>query len=209
MKIANIEKPHWYFYSGWVVLNILAVVMAWFITWGLMALIISLVGDRIQVGGQSHITEDFLFFDLLFPVIGLLTGFLQYLLLRRYLSHMTWWIAATLLGWLTPFVVGSLVINLLGMNNSTVSIMTGLLMIGAVIAVSQWWVLRRQVRYAYWWIPAYGIGWGLAGLFSLVTSEPFPILLVIACLPAAASGFACWLLLDRLPGREIQSSSAG
>ena len=90
MIIAN-EKPRWFFYVGWVALNAIAVIMAWYITFAIMDL----------VTGE----DDSLIFILLFPIIGLLTGILQYILLRRYLPHMGWWIAATFLGWLMPFVI--------------------------------------------------------------------------------------------------------
>jgi hypothetical protein len=208
MLITLTEKPRWLFYAGWVVLHVVAAAAAWYLTWGAMKLVTQWVGDRIQVAGQSHITEDFLFMYVLFPAIGLVSGVLQYLLLRRFFPHAGWWIAATVLGWLTPFAVGALVISVLGRRNDTLSIMVGLLVMGMVIAVPQWWLLRRRVRYAWCWIPAYGIGWCLAGLLNLVTTEPLPVILAIACLPAVGTAFACWLLLDRLPRLARQHLAA-
>ena len=204
--IANNGKPHWFFYLGWVVLNFIAIVMAWYIAWALISQITNIVGDTIQVRGQSHITEDFLFLYVLFPIIGLLTGILQHTLLRRYLPHMAWWIAATFLGWLMPFATGFFITTFLEQRNDTFSIMFGLLLIGATIAVPQWWMLHKRVRYAAWWILAHGFGWSVTGLLSLVTSEPFPVLLALALMPAIATGFACWLLLDWLPKYELKSS---
>jgi hypothetical protein len=145
MMIANNEKPRWFFYLGWVVMNFIAVVMAWYISWALISQITNIVGGTIQVRGQSHITEDFLFLYLLFPIIGLLTGILQYTLLRRYLPHMAWWIAATFLGWLMPFVTGPFTIAILAQKNDTFSIMLGMSLIGATIVVPQWWMLRQRV----------------------------------------------------------------
>jgi hypothetical protein len=206
MMVSNNEKPHWFFYLGWVVLNVIAVVIAWYIAWALISQITKIVGGRIQVGGQSRITEDFLGLYVLFPIIGLLTGIIQYTLLRRYLSHMAWRIAATLLGWLMPFVTGYLIITLLRQENDTFFIMLGMLLIGATIAAPQWWMLRQRVHNAYWWILAYGFGWYITGLLNLVTSEPFPVLLAIALMPAIATGIACWLLLDWLPKNGLKSS---
>ena len=54
--------------------DLIAVVAAGLISLALIILITQIVGDTIQVGGQSRITEDFLFMYVLFPVIGLLTG---------------------------------------------------------------------------------------------------------------------------------------
>ena len=205
--IANNGKPRWFFYLGWVVLNSTAIIMAWYIAWALISQITNIVGDTMQVRGQSHITEDFLFLYVFFPIIGLLTGILQYTLLRRYLPHMAWWIAATFLGWLTPFATGFFIITVLERRNDTFSIMFGMLLIGATIAVPQWWMLRKRVRYASWWILAHGFGWCMTGLLNLVTSEPLPVLLAIALMPSIATGFACWLLLDWLPNHQLLSSA--
>jgi len=205
MMVSNNEKPHWFFYLGWVVLNFIAVVVAWYIALFLISQITKIVGGTIQVGGQSRITEDFLFLYVLFPIIGLLTGVFQYTLLRRYLPHLAWWIAATLLGWLTPFVTGYFIITIFAQRNDTFFIMLGLLLIGATIVLPQWWMLRQRVRYAFWWILTYGFGWCITGLLNLVTSDTFPVLLAIALMPAIATGIACWLLLDWLPKHELKS----
>ena len=200
------KSPRWSFYLGWIVLNLIAVVAAGLISLALIILITQIVGDTIQVGGQSRITEDFLFMYVLFPVIGLVTGFLQYLLLRRYLPRMIGWIPATLLGWLMPFVTGFLILNVLGLQNDTFSLMLGLLLIGAMVALPQWLLLRQRVRHAFWWILAVGLGWGLVGLLNLVTSDPLPVLLAIGLLPAIATGIAFWLLLDWYPKHQLMSS---
>lgn len=207
--IAINEKPRWSFYPGWVVLNLIAVVTAWYIAGALISLITKIVGGTIQVGGQSRITEDFLLLYVLFPIIGLLNGIVQSILLRRYVPHMTGWIAATFLGWLMPFITGSILLTVLAQRNDTASVVTGMLLIGATVAVPQWWLLRRRVRYAFWWILAYGLGWSMIGLLNLVTPEPLAVLLAFALLPAIATGIACWLLLDWLPKRELESSMPG
>jgi len=204
MMIANNEKPAWPFYLGWVVLNFIAVVLAWSLAWMLISQITKIVGDTIRVGGQSRITEDFLFVYVLFPIIGLLTGILQYILLRRYLPHMTGWIVATFLGWLMPFITGTLILRVLAYQNDPFFIMPGMLLIGATIAVPQWWLLRQRVRYAFWWLLAYGVGWEMVGLLNLVTSDPLPVLLAIASMTAITTGVAWWLLLERLPNRELK-----
>jgi hypothetical protein len=194
MMISNNEKPHWFFYLGWVVLNFIAVVIALYIA---LALI-------------SKITSEDDFLDVFFPINGLLTGILQYTLLRRYLPHMAWWIAVTFLGWLTPFATVYFLITFLGLRNDTFSMMFGLLLVGATVATPQWWMLRKRVRHASWWILAHGFGWSVTGLSSLVTSRLdnlFPVLLAFALMLAIATGFACWLLLDWLPKNELKSGA--
>jgi len=122
---------------------------------------------------------------------------------------MTGWIAATFLGWLMPFITGFLVLTVLARRNDTYAIMLGMLLIGATVAVPQWWLLRQRVRYASWWILACGLGWGLVGLLNLVTNDPFPVIVAIALMPAIATGIACWLLLDRLPNHQVKSTVPG
>jgi hypothetical protein len=35
------------------------------------------------------------------------------------------------------------------------------LVLGPVLGVPQWWVLRRHVAHAWWWIPANAAAWAL------------------------------------------------
>lgn len=202
------KVPQRFFYLEWIVLNAMTVVMAWYIAWALISLIESVIGGTIQVGGQSRITEDFLFMYVLFPSIGLLTGIIQFVLLRRYLPRMTGWIAATFLGWLMPFAIGFIITRLFTPGNSTVWIVLGMSLLGAMIALPQWWILRKRVRHASRWVLSFGLGWGMVGLLNLVTSEPFPVLLGIAVVPAIATSVACWILLDRLPTHNFESHAA-
>jgi hypothetical protein len=205
MFIAN-EKPRWFFYLGWVALNVIAVIMAWYIAWAIMSQVTNIVGGRIQVGGESHITEDFLLVYVLFPIIGLLTGIFQYLLLRRYLPHMVWWITATLVGWLMPFIIGFIISALLAPSNNTFLIMLGMLLIGTAIALPQWWMLRQRVHHASWWLLAYAIGWWMVGLLNFITTEPIPILLAVGLIPAITTCIACWLLLGWSQNHELKGS---
>jgi hypothetical protein len=194
MIIAN-KKPGWFFYFGWVALNASAVIMAWYITFAIM--------DRV-VG-----EDDSLILILLFPIIGLLTGILQYILLRRYLPHMGWWIAATFLGWLMPFVWFFIFSRVIIPGSSTVRIVLGMIVLGTTVALPQWWLLRKRVQHAWWWVLVFGLAWGMVGLYDLFTlSDLFPVLLGFAVVLAIATSIACWLLLDRLPNHELSSRTS-
>jgi hypothetical protein len=193
MIIAN-EKPRWIFYIGWVALNAIAVIVAGYIAWAIMPLVTER-GDEPQI------------LELLFPITGLLTGILQYLLLRRYLPHMRWWIAATFLGWLMPFVIGFIFSGLFIPGNSTVRIVIGMMVLGTAVALPQWWFLRKRVQHAWWWVLVFGLAWGMVGLYDLWTLyDLFPVLLGFAIVPAIATSIACWLLLDWYPKHELKSS---
>lgn len=199
------QKPGPLFYLGWIILNAAAVILGWYVAWALVSLIENVVGGTIQVGGETRITEDYLLMYILFPVVGLLSGTLQYILLRRYLPRLVGWIPATLLGWLLPFVIGFLVTRFFLPGNSTAWIVLGLFVFGAAIALPQWWMLRKRVKHAGWWVPYFGFGWGMVGFLNTFTSEPLPVILGIAVFPALTTGIACWMLLDRLPNQESLS----
>jgi hypothetical protein len=202
MIIAN-EKPGWFFYFKWVALNVMAVIMAWYIASAGMSLDTEIVESRIQGDGDS------LFLYLLFPIIGLLTGIFQYILLRRYLPHMGWWIAATFLGWLMPFVIDFIFSGVFIPGSSTVRIVLGMIVLGTTVALPQWWLLRKRVQHAWWWVLVSGLAWGMFGLYDLWSpSDMFPVLLGFAVVPAIATSIACWLLLDRLPNHELSSRTS-
>jgi len=205
---ANNGKPRWLFYLAWVGLNFIAILIACLIAWALISLITNIVANSTQLRGESFFTDDSYVLYVIFPLIGLSTGFLQYTLLRRYFPHMAWWIAATFIGWLMPLATGPIIISLLDQRNDTFAIMFGLLLMGASIVVPQWWLLRKRVGYASWWILAHGLGWSATGLFSLVDAGPLPVLVAIALLPAIATGFACWLLLDWLPRHGSEAGNS-
>jgi len=204
MNILNNRKPSWFFYLAWIGLHAVGAVIAWYMTWAAVSLIQNVIGSTILVDGRTRIVEDFLFMYLLFPFMGLLTGIVQYTLLRHYLPRMAWWIAATVLGWTMPMVIGRIITPLLERGNSIFPIMLGMLLIGVIIALPQWLLLRQRVRHASWWILASGLGWSLIGLLNQLTSEPSYVLMVIGLLPAIAAAAACWLMLDRLPSYDLQ-----
>ena len=198
MVVSDNRKPNWIFYPGWVVLSAISFLIAGVITWTLMSQIVKVVGGTIKLEGQTHITEDFLGFYVLLPVLGLVTGSLQYLLLRRYLSRMGWWIAATVLGWLLPAVV----LGLFVLFSTTLSSALFFALIGGSIGLVQWLVLRQHVRRAALWILASVLGWGGAILVSGETISSQLDVLAVVLLPPTAASIAWWLLLDKLPQRE-------
>jgi hypothetical protein len=202
MMITDNRKPEWFFYPGWVVLSAISIPIAWVIYWALISLIKKVVGGTIQVGGQTRITEDFLLLYILCPALSLVTGLLQYLLLRRYLQRMGWWIATTTLGWSLAFIGGSLLYRASYTTldvNSMGFVALSIVLVGGAIGLAQWLVLRRRVRYAAWWILANVLGWG-----ALIVGETFSSLLAFLMMPAIATSFALWLLLDKLPQCEAK-----
>ncbi len=205
----NYKKPNWFFYSGWVVLSILAFPLAWFSYFGIISLVRRWVGDRMQVGDHSVITEDYLFMYIFIPVLCLLTGLLQYILLRRYLPHMGWWILATGLGWLLALAAVRLLV--LGLAPNYVSSWDAVLIfpvIGGAIGLGQWFLLRQRLPHAAWWILASILGWGLASLGGLTAARNTSLLvqlLTLSLSPAIATSVAWWYLLKQPPKSDRES----
>ncbi len=186
MTIAK-RNSEWLFYAGWIILGAISLPIAF----GVSGIIISLVemgiGDTIQVEGRTQITEDFLFDYIFWPIVGLVTGFLQYLLLRRYFQQISMWIVATTFGWFLA-IFG-------GMFLSRWSVIGTMILVGGIIGLAQWLVLRRHVERAIWWIPANLLGWGLVGLIIGGPLTGLLGLIIFGTMPAIATSVVLWLLL--------------
>jgi hypothetical protein len=193
-----------------VALSAISIPIAWSITWAIVSRIVQVVGGRIQVAGHSHITEDFIGGYVLLPMLGLLIGVLQYLLLRRYLPRMVWWIPATVLGWALPLLLGLASVGWLPALaiDPVWSGALGFALIGASIGVCQWLVLRRRIHRATLWVLASILGWGMSGLVSGETISSQLDVIALALLPPTAVSLAWWLLLDKLPTRNLRSTDS-
>ena len=195
--IANHEKPRLSFYLLWILLTMFCVPMAFFLNLIILRLIILFVGDFIYVNGVQHITEDYLALYAFVPLMGLLTGVLQYELLRRYLPHMGWWVAATIGGWL----LGAFLILLPGWLNPTNTVLSldlAFLIMGLSIGVGQWLLLRQRLPRAGWWIGANVVGWGVLALITIGNSMGQFGLFSIGLLPACATALMLALLMNQV-----------
>ena len=94
--------------------------------------------------------------------IGLVTGTLQWFILRELVLQAGWWILASALGW-----AGGLVLIVLVLPPEAGVL--GAILVGAIIGAAQWLVLRRWVYGAGWWVPISALGWaaGLMGFLGI------------------------------------------
>lgn len=153
MVVTGNKRPEWFLYPIWVVLSAISIPVAWAVTWALISQIQKAVGGTIQVAGQTRITEDYLLVYVYFPAFGLVVGCLQYLLLRRSLPRMGWWIVATVAGWLLPRAVfrsAAAVLPAALDVRSVWLVAVRPVLIGGSIGLAQWLVLRQCVRHAAW-----------------------------------------------------------
>jgi hypothetical protein len=194
--IAINEKPHWFFYPIWIILTFLCVPIAFFIDLVILRIIISFVGDFIYVDGVRHITEDYLSMYTFIPIVGLLTGVMQYGLLRRYLPRIGWWVLATTGGWLLGvFLI--VIFSWLNWTDGSFNLDLALILMGLAIGVGQWLLLRQRLPRASWWIGANVVGWGLLALITAGnTLEQFG-LFTLGFLPACVTAAMLAVLMNQ------------
>ena len=121
-------------------------------------------------------------FMLLMTATGVVEGSVvngfQWRVIRRQFEKIrfnVWW-GATLIGALTAWFLGSLPSSLMGMNaeetagTTVVELSLGLVLIlacgmglilGVILALPQWFVLRRHAVRAWSWLPANSAAWGM------------------------------------------------
>ena len=145
---------------------------------------------------------------------GTAVGVAQWRVLRPALPRLTlrsWWLS-TSIGALAAWALGMAPSTIMGMQQeagqATMEEPSRALMLllaaligvvaGPVLATAQWWVLRRHVGRAWWWIPANSAAWvaGMVIIFAamdLITAETTvaqfaPILLAALFIAGAAVG---------------------
>ena len=145
-------------------------------------------------------TSGWLFGWLLLPAVALVTagvgaGLVQSLVLYRRLPKVWRWILATAVGWTT-----GLAITILFVPQGT-GLLSGLVT-GTAVGTAQWLLLRKQVRWAGWWIAASAVAWATGlSLAPALDSPVLPRIVISAVLPSLITGTTLELLL-RIPGSE-------
>ena len=193
--IANHKQPRWSFYLLWILLTMFCVPIAFFLSLIILRIIVLFVGDFIN--GVQHITEDYLALYVFVPLMGLLTGVLQYELLRRYFPRMRSWVAATIGGWLLgAFLI--LTHGWLNPTNTVLSLDLAFLIMGLSIGVGQWLLLRQRLPRAGWWIGANVVGWSILALVTNGNSMGQFGLFALGLLPACATALMLALLIKQV-----------
>lgn len=192
--IAKNEKPRRSFYLLWILLTFVCVPIAFFLDVVILRILIHFIGDTIYVDGVRHITEDYLGMVVFIPIVALLTGAIQYGLLRRHLPGMGGWVALTFVGWLLGLFL-NLVPVWLHWSSRFFNINLALIVLGLSIGLGQWLLLRRRLPRAGWWLAANVLGWGLVALVPQNNSIGQFGLFFIGFLPACATAFVlAWLM---------------
>lgn len=95
---------------------------------------------------------------ILVPVTaGFIVGFLQWSVLRQYLTHCADWILYGGAGWSLGYALALVIIQRL--NETPLGALIGYAVFGIIIGVMQWPVLRREIRDAVPWVLANVVAW--------------------------------------------------
>jgi hypothetical protein len=192
-------------------------------------------GDRLETPATILVSAAILV-AIATVLEGGAVGLAQWTVLRRDMASLTWsrWVGATALGACVAWILGVVPSTLLSLRETagdggppelSGAAMIGLafllgLILGPILAVFQWRVLRGQVRRAGWWIPANAVAWafGMAVIFAGAGAIPEGAastlvvgVVAITCIAAGAvvgaiHGIALVWLLHK-PGSALQSAS--
>lgn len=108
-------------------------------------------------------------------VFGLLSGLVQWLVLRRLFRPAGWWMAANGLGIPLGFAAANLLQRLLLWSGpSLLDQAAGFGIPGVLVGMAQWLVLRSHFRKAGWWVLISTAGWLLGGCLIWVIDLQLP-----------------------------------
>lgn len=125
---------------------------------------------------------------------GAVVGGMQWLLLRARTRQAGWWVLASAAGaGLTGLAVENLLVDTglldrLWLLSWGAGVLVAGGMAGAVVGAAQWFVLRRWVQRAGWWVLASGVGFALGDGFAEVFAARSTFLDVMA------NGMVCEML---------------
>ncbi|MBF2009227.1 MAG: hypothetical protein IGS49_28240 [Chlorogloeopsis fritschii C42_A2020_084] len=101
-----------------------------------------------------------------------------------------------LLWWILANAVGGAVVGAL--EESGFQFLATLILTGPILGVAQWFVLRRYLRYAYWWILASTFGW-LLGIQVRIAAGRILDPIVEILLAVGGFGEVFWLNVVKEP----------
>jgi hypothetical protein len=104
---------------------------------------------------------------LLVVVLGMVGGFMQWLVLRGRIAAAGWWVPANALGFPLALVLAMNAELRLGGDSSAAPILLGVLF-GILSGIPTWLALRGQLPRAGWWVPAHLLGSSVGGAMGIV-----------------------------------------
>lgn len=130
------------------------------------------------------------------PMVGLVLGIAQWLVIRPYGDRLGWWLVATAVGWVAGW--GLILAGWITPPNAGLigAVLSGAF-IGTVLGLVQWLVLNRLVYLAAWWILASAVAWSIAlsGFFDMTG-------VLVGAVVGVVTGFVLDILLRYPKGEE-------
>lgn len=97
-------------------------------------------------------------------ILGTTIGFAQWLILRHHFPREPFWLLANTIGWGIGWEVGWAMHDRFKIPYGSIVAWTiGWTIIGLLVGLSGWFILRRHVRRASWWVVANVVGAALGG----------------------------------------------
>ena len=186
----------WGFWLGWVLASTVGMFAGF--TAGFFSL--ALTADVLDVLGDWS-------FELAWGImIGIGVGILQWLVLRRRVSGVGWWVLASAAAGAVIFLAENIGYSESLSFGALLRYAVVVALSGAVAGILQWLVLRGKVSRAGWWVLASTVGWVLAKTVSRAIPWDetgdinfMPLVVTGAVLGAVTGGALVWLLRQPVP----------
>lgn len=174
----------WFILIGWIFANMLG--WATGLATGLL-----LVFVTNELGGVN--SDQSLIFIVL-PSVGVAAGFTQWWVIRDYFPDAQRWIPVTVVGYLLALLVYTALDFASIVTSGVTTHVIRLILMGAVTAIPQWWLLRQYYPYTSLWIVANAAGflgfiWLMGNQFSQIG------LVLIATFLSAWTGLVTGIVL--------------
>lgn len=221
------SRSGWGLYLRWVLANAVGEMIGLGLTFAVGIGLVQLIGEPQGFGVAIGLG---LLMAASGAIEGVVVGTMQCWAMQSALPHIDRksWVAATLIGALVAWTFGSIPTTMMSVNNDPalsstaepettwILLMAGLMgaLLGIVLALAQWIVLRRHVRHAWWWLPANSAAWlvGMPVIFAAVelaqgASDPSMALLIFVgalALTGAIVGAIHGIALIKLTSQEVQ-----
>lgn len=203
-------RPQW----RWIVAWTGATLVGWLF-------LLLIFGAIYLAGGESAATEELtagstleglISIILLGAIFGLFFGGVQGVVLARRVDWLRRWIIATTIGFVVGFTADYLLADIGGyVGNANVQLLVGSFFYGLGIGLAQWYVLRRELSYSYWWIAVNLVAWvtGFAHLiFIPADAELRTIDYVLAINPGVFIGLTTGVVLAWLLQQSLTTTPA-
>jgi hypothetical protein len=196
----NVDRAHlhWRFWLIWMSANIGGVflfILSVPIFYAILVPFVPGLQDGVLVPDQQWLVSAIN--QLSIAALGAVIGLAQWLILRRYLPRLGWWVLATAIGYTVPFMWGFF---LPIQEPAWLAGASMFLMFGATLGILQWLLLRHRLIDSAWWIALSVGSWLLAyamtgvAYLSGLYIEPFDMLAAFLVPIASAGAGMIWLL---------------